>query len=382
MREGWEYRKLGDFIEEYSERDKGKGFPVFSVTNSQGFCQEYFDKNVASKDTSNYKVVPFGCFAYNPSRINVGSVALQNQIDFVSVSPLYVVFTVSEELKQDFLLYFLKSSYCMTYINAYSRGAVRNNLRLSTLKTFDIPYYSIDKQQRIVEELDLLSSIIEKKKAQLKELDSLAQSIFYDMFGDPVTNEKRWEVKKLENIIIVIGGYAFKSSNFKEKGIPVLRIGNINSGVFKNSSMVFWERDDKLHKYLMHPGDLVMSLTGTVGKSDYGNICLLDNSYKEYYLNQRNAQLKLKENVDKYYLSSILRFDTVKSKLTDVSRGVRQANISNKDIENLQIPLPPLPLQQQFAEKVEAIEHQKELIKQSIKEVETLFNSRMDYYFN
>ncbi len=267
-------------------------------------------------------------------------------------------------------------------INSYFRGVSIKHPYMPDIYNIPIPLPPFTEQQRIVEELDLLSSIIEKKKAQLKELDSLAQSIFYDMFGDPVTNEKGWEVKKLENIIKVIGGYAFKSTNFKEKGIPVLRIGNINSGEFKNSSMVFWERDDKLHKYLMHPGDLVMSLTGTVGKSDYGNICILDNSYKEYYLNQRNAQLKLKENVDKYYLSSILRFDIVKSKLTDVSRGVRQANISNKDIENLQIPLPPLPLQQQFAEKVEAIEHQKELIKQSIKEVETLFNSRMDYYFD
>jgi type I restriction enzyme S subunit len=80
----------------------------------------------------------------------------------------------------------------------------------------------------------------------------------------------------------------------------------------------------------------------------------------------------------KYFLAN----KEIKAKLTGVNRGVRQGNISNKDIENLLTPLPPLPLQQSFAQKIESIEQQKTLIKQSIAEVETLFNSRMDFYFN
>jgi type I restriction enzyme S subunit len=127
---------------------------------------------------------------------------------------------------------------------------------------------------------------------------------------------------------------------------------------------------------------MVISLTGTVGKSDYGNICILDNSYEEYYLNQRNAKLEILEKLDKYYLSKVLKFDSIKSKLTNISRGVRQANISNKDIENLQIPIPPLSLQQEFAKRIELIEQQKAQISSTIKDLETLLASRMQYWFD
>ena len=114
MREGWEYKKLGDFISEYSVKNRcNETIPVYSVTNSQGFCKDYFSKEVASQDKRTYKIVPYGCFAYNPSRINVGSVDWQNKEDRVIVSPLYNVFSVSENLNQDFLLYFLKSNGTM-----------------------------------------------------------------------------------------------------------------------------------------------------------------------------------------------------------------------------------------------------------------------------
>lgn len=382
MKEGWEYKKLGEFIEEYSVRDKGKGFPVFSVTNSQGFCQEYFDKNVASKDTTNYKVVPFGYFAYNPSRINVGSVALQNQMDNVSVSPLYVVFAVSEKIRQDFLLYYLKSDYCMTYINAYSRGAVRNNLRLSTLKTFDIPYYSIDKQQRIVEELDLLSSIIEKKKEQLKELDNLAQSIFYDMFGDPVTNEKGWEKKKIGELASVKTG-PFGSMLHKEdyisKGIPLVNPIHIKDFhiVADMDFTISDEKAEELNKYILQKDDVVFARRG-----DIGRCAVVSEEENGYLCGTGSLFVRFIVEVASTYIMYIIRSSSFTKELISNAKGATMLNLNSSIIENLWLPLPPLSLQQQFASKIEAIEQQKELIKQSIKEVETLFNSRMDYYFN
>ena len=97
MKEGWERKKLGEFITEYSVRNKKDiDYPVYSVTNSQGFCRDYFSKEVASQNKTTYKIVPRGYFAYNPSRINVGSVDWQREEDNVIVSPLYVVFRVSE----------------------------------------------------------------------------------------------------------------------------------------------------------------------------------------------------------------------------------------------------------------------------------------------
>ena len=94
-------------------------------------------------------------------------------------------------------------------------------------------------------------------------------------------------------------------------------------------------------------------------KDDYGNICIMSNDYEKYYLNQRNAKLILNDELDKCYITYALRIPEIKKRLTRISRGVRQANISNKDIENLVIPIPPTELQNKFAQIVEQIDKQK-----------------------
>ena len=281
----------------------------------------------------------------------------------------------------DFYHYVFQSFYFQSEVKRISSQTALPKFNKTSFKNINVPVPPCEEQERIVEELDCLSGVIEKKKQQLKELDALAQSIFYTMFGDPITNEKGWEVKKLGEVARVIGGYAFKSNLFTEDGIPVLRIGNINTGLLKTTSIVFYREDEALTKYLVYPQDLVMSLTGTAGKDDYGNVCVLDDTYPKYYLNQRNAKFVLSGNIQVDYLKHVLKDKQIKSKLTGVNRGIRQGNIANRDIEELLVQIPPLVLQQEFADKIEAIEKQKELIKQSITETETLFNARMQYYF-
>ena len=182
-----------------------------------------------------------------------------------------------------------------------------------------------------------------------------------ELFGNPEINDRCWDEHKLSEELSVLGGYAFKSDLFQEEGIPVLRIGNINSGTFRSVNMVYWQQDEGLSRYMIYPGDLVMSLTGTVGKDDYGNVCILGSEYEVYYLNQRNAKLELKNNLDKYYLAELLKFPQIKKRLTGISRGIRQANISNKDILELVVPIPPIKLQQQFADFVAQVDKSKHL---------------------
>ena len=201
------------------------------------------------------------------------------------------------------------------------------------------------------------------------------------MFGEPESNSMHWEKLPLEKCLTVLGGYAFKSEEFKTSGVPVLRIGNINTGVFTPTNMVFWAEDDSLERYQVLPGDLVISLTGTVGKDDYGNVCILGNAYPLYYLNQRNAKLILGESLNKHYLSELLKFSQIKKKLTGISRGVRQANISNRDILNLVVPIPPIELQTQFSAFVEQIDKSKFEIQKSLEKLETLKKALMQKHF-
>ena len=227
------------------------------------------------------------------------------------------------------------------------------NRHFKWLKNIQINYPAVEKQAEIVAILDKVSSVIGKREDELSALDDLIKARFVEMFGDPTTNLKGWDEIALSKKLNVIGGYAFRSNQFDEiSGIPILRIGNINAGFFKPINLVYWKEDDNLQRYAVYPGDLVMSLTGTVGKDDYGNVCILGNDYEMYYLNQRNAKLEIKEGLDKYYLSNLLKFEQIRKRLTGISRGVRQANISNKDILNLVVPVPPIELQKQFADFV------------------------------
>lgn len=156
--------RLGNYIEEYSKKNKAdEDIPVYSVTSTQGFCRDYFGKEVASKDKTTYKIVPQGCFAYNPSRINVGSVDWQRNEERVIVSPLYNVFSVSEELDQEYLYYYLKSDFALQRIRAVATGSVRDNLKLEMLKEFPILLPPKNDQKTIANNLDRVKRIIELK---------------------------------------------------------------------------------------------------------------------------------------------------------------------------------------------------------------------------
>ena len=263
-----------------------------------------------------------------------------------------------------------------------NKAVMGKTLNKATLAEMEIDVCSIKKQREIVAVLDKMMRVLVNREKELFLLDNLIKARFVEMFGDPDINPKGWTECALSEKLNVVGGYAFKSNMFDEDGgIPVLRIGNINNGYFKPVNLVYWQEDEKLERYAMYPGDLVMSLTGTVGKDDYGNVCILGDDYEMYYLNQRNAKLEIKEGIDKFYISQLLKFEQIKNKLTGISRGVRQANISNKDILNLVVPVPPIELQNQFAEFVKQIDKSKVKVQKALEETQKLFDSLMQQYF-
>ena len=195
-----------------------------------------------------------------------------------------------------FLYYVLKKK--KIELNQKGTGSTFKAINKQNLSEVSCPLPSIETQKQIAKTLDTAADLLAMCKQQHEELDNLIKATFYDMFGDPLTNEKGWKVFRLGDCLSVIGGYAFKSTEFSDEGIPVIKIGNINSGVFDDNGISFWKFDQRLHKYLLHPNDIVISLTGTVGKDDYANVCILPDKYPDYYLNQRNAKLELSENIN------------------------------------------------------------------------------------
>jgi type I restriction enzyme M protein len=172
--------KLGTLISEYKQKIKEDDIAVWSVSNTQGFVisSDYFGKKVASEDTKNYKKVLENYFAYNPARINVGSIALNEKKDIGCVSPMYVVFKVKDAniIHPKYLLMILKSKIGIKQILKYSDGAVRKVLSFNNLSLIDVPLPSIEEQNKILKHFEKISeykNLISNEEDEIKaEIDS------------------------------------------------------------------------------------------------------------------------------------------------------------------------------------------------------------------
>ena len=288
----------------------------------------------------------------------------------------------SDRLYIYFFMYFLKSFAFKKQLYKQITGSAQLNFGPSHLKKITITLPPLSEQQHIVEELDLLSSIIEKKKAQLNELDHLAQSLFYEMFGDPIINEKGWEMKKLKDACTCITDGDHMPPPKADKGIPFITISNIDKQYreidFRETFFVPQNYYDSLKdERKAQIGDVLYTVTGSYG------IPIIVNERRKFCFQRHIALLRPnKLLVSSCFLCYWALCKSIKYMADDVATGIAQKTVGLSSLRKFPIIIPPLDLQNQFASKIEAIEHQKELIKQSIKEVETLFNNRMDYYFN
>lgn len=186
---------------------------------------------------------------------------------------------------REYLAYYLKSDKFVHWVNGQVAGAKIPRVSMKVFWNHKIPLPPLPVQQKIATILDIADALKQKDKALIAKYDELSQSLFLDMFGDPVTNPKGWTSNRLGDHIELTGG-AFKSKQFVESGIPIIKIAAANKGCFDTTTFSFWSTDDteQYTKYLIYPGDLLVTLTGTVVKDDYGNIAVADNSFPVYLL--------------------------------------------------------------------------------------------------
>lgn len=269
--------------------------------------------------------------------------------------------------------------FCRNYdFSKHDVSVTIPSLRRTDILKIQVPIRTQIEQERIVAELDLLTEIIDKQKQQLKELDNLAQSIFYNMFGNPVENGKGWIVRKLGDVCGFVNGFAFKSEKFKKEGLPVLRISNIQNDIVKEDDMVYFSPSDykeDFSKYQVVKGDIVIAMSGaTTGKLG------VHIGSSTYYLNQRVGKfLPSKTTLNESYLLYYLK--SMSAQILNDAMGVAQPNISSGQIKGYDILVPPMDAQISFATIINTIASQKQSINRSIAESQKLFDYTMDKYF-
>lgn len=387
MKEGWVYKKLGEVCEIYGRIGfRGYTREDYVDTIEEGAIS-LSPSNIINNqlDFSNCTYITWDKYNQSPEikiveddvifvkTASVGKCAYVSALPHEStINPQFVVFK-NISISNRFLFYQLLSSSFQYKVKRITSGTSVPTITQKGLSDLSICYPNIAEQQRIVSELDLLSGIIERKKAQLKEYDQLAQSIFYDMFGDILEANPTMKLKDVASYFI---GLTYKPSDVSEQGTVVLRSSNIQNNILDFNDIVRVNLNVSDNKTVKE-GDILMCARNGSARL-VGKVARITNLEEKMSFGAFMTIIRSKYNeyLFHFFLSDFFRAQLTTSKTATINQ------ITSKMLDNISINVPPLSLQQSFAEKIEAIEKQKALIQQSIKETETLFNSRMDYYFN
>jgi type I restriction enzyme S subunit len=373
--------ELGKHVRQVSQRNRVEAdVEVFSVTNSEGFTRstDYFSKEVFSKDVSNYKIVRPGQFAYNPSRINVGSIDYLRHDNTVLVSPLYIVFEAGKDLHTDYLLRYLKSGWGNAQIRANTEGTVRDSLKFKGLESINLPLPPFDDQIRIAHLLGKVEGLIAQRKQHLQQLDDLLKSVFLDMFGDPARNEKGWNTGLVIDFCDVKGGKRIPKGESlvnENTGFPYIKAGNIKNGEVTLNDLEYVTPDVRklISRYTVDEGDVCITVVG----ANIGDVGIVPTSLHQASLTENANKLLIKDKrrLNNHYLAHYLMSGYVQQQIASSIRAAGVPKLAIFRIEQMLLLVPPIEEQTKFEKTKTLIKTLAFRYQQSLADLEALYGA-------
>ena len=382
MKHGWEYKKFTDvcdvqygfaFDSRFFTDDKN-AMPLIRIRDvMRGYSETFYNGEIPNGyliNEGDYLVGMDGEF--NIGRWGKRPGLLNQRVCKMSSS--------SKLLDNQYMYYFMK--VCLKSIEDETPFVTVKHLSAKRINQIEIPLPPLLTQQSIASELDKINELIRLKKEQLKDYDNLAQSIFYEMFGDPVVNEKGWDNSTIESVCssIVRGpfGSALKKEFFVESTNDTYKVYEQKHAIQKNhiigSYYITKEKFHELRRFEVFPGDIIMSCSGTIGE-----FYQIPKEAEKGVMNQALLKFTLNENrTTTEFFMFLMNF--IKNSFETKGTGLQNIG-SVKVIKSTILGLPPLPLQQTFAQRIELIEKQKAEVQRTIADLETLLASRMQYWF-
>lgn len=389
MRKGWEYKKLGEIC----SSDLGK---TLNKSKDVGNMRPYLCAINILWDSIDLTTLKEACFKddeidrytvkYGDLLVceggDTGRAAIWDRKEPILYQNALHRLRFKEDVDARFIMYNLWHKKQIGEIDhKYSKGVTILHLVKSALLSIPILLPPLSTQLAIVSELDKINELIRLKKEQLKDFDNLAQSLFYEMFGDPVENEKGWKVKKLGDICADITDGDHMPPPKSEFGIPFITISDIDKDTrclnFENTFYVPEDYYNNLKENRKpQKGDLLYTVTGSYG------IPVIVKTDKKFCFQRHIALLRPnKEILSTIFLCYWVLSDGVKFMADKVATGIAQKTVGLNSIRKFSCILPPLPLQRLFAQRIEQIEREKSEVQKSIQDLETLLASRMQYWF-
>lgn len=388
MRKGWEYKKLGEVCEVVTGTTPKTNIPEYwgkghywvtpAELNDTTVYIDKTERQITDEALSKTKLrlLPVGTVLLS-SRAPIGKVAIANAEMYCNQGFKNCI--CSEAIYNKYLFYFLRLK--KDYLNSLGRGATFKEISKSIVESIKIPLPPKSTQLAIVSELDKINELIRLKKEQLKDFDNLAQSLFYEMFGDPVENEKGWEVKKLNEIVsdnCSISYGIVQPGDGVENGVPVVRPVDMTKTFVSRKGLknTTKEISDSYKRTILKGNEILMCVRGTTGL-----ISMATPELQGCNVTRGIAPIECGPTCDKWFVFYQILNPAIQHHIAEYTRGIALKQINMKDVRDIPLCLPPLSLQRLFAQRIEQIEREKSEVQKSIQDLETLLASRMQYWF-
>ena len=290
----------------------------------------------------------------------------------------------TNNLEIKYFMYYLKSNSFKKQLFNQITGSAQLNFGPSHLKKMTFPLIELKEQKRIIERLDKTQNIINETKSLLSKYDTLIKSRFIEMFGDPVLNPKKWNIEKLKTLTSKIGSGATPKGgreSYISEGISLVRSMNVYNGYFEYDGLahITEKQARELDNVMLQENDVLINITG----ASVARCCILPKDVLPARVNQHVSILRTTDKLHPVYLSNLLITDTEQRVLLGIggAGGATREAITKTELETLDIPVPPLPLQNDFATFVHQIDKSKFAVQKSLEKAETLYKSLMQEYF-
>ena len=386
--------ELGDLVDEVSRWNPLHNHPdeVFVYIDLSSIDQE--KKAIASvrklvcamAPSRARQLVRSGDVLVSTVRPNLNGVAVvSNALDGATASTGFCVLRPNiAKLDGSYLFHWVRAPAFVGCMVKQAIGASYPAVSDRVVLSSQIPLPSLPEQRRIASILDKADTLRSQRRAAVAKQDELLQSVFIDMFGDPVTNPKGWEVSSISatKSKVQIGpfGSLLHKEDYITGGVALINpmhivAGKITPGVEQTVSP---EKAIELSLYRMRAGDIVIGRRGEMGR------CAVVTSAEEGML-CGTGSLFIRPDGSRFtsrYLMFALSSNSMKLYLESLSQGVTMANLNSSMVENLRIPVPPLTEQQRFTSIAEKIKKQKQQMHNSAKQLEALFASLQQRAFS
>lgn len=364
--------KLGEIARESRETYSGDktGIPIVGLEHLVSQELKFTDYDIDTDNTFTKKFHK-GQILFGRRRAYLKKAAIAD-FDGICSGDITVIEAIPGKVDPMLLPFIIQNDRLFDYAISHSAGGLSPRVKWADLADYEFDLPSLEEQRRLADKLWAAYELKEAYKKMIAATDEMVKAQFIEMFCSTKTNYKKY---KLNEIASILSGFAFKSEKYTDQGVRIIRIVNVQKGYIEDLLPQYYPSAEmiNLEKYLLKENDILLSLTGNVGR-----VGLLTKNLLPAALNQRVACIRPNENIiNNNFLFRVMNMDIFEKDCINNASGSAQKNLNTEWLKNYEIITPPLNEQEQYIEIVNQAEKSKSELRQAIEKIDRVMKSLM-----